>query len=90
MTKNNFIALAAALRAVKPNPFQTARYEQWTADVCAIIDVCAKMNPRFNRGRFMAACDVPNILDGSHAEDRLKWNIINYHQTNASDDNGDV
>jgi hypothetical protein len=66
MTKNNFAALAAALKAQKPDgtkSMEQAAYQQWTHDVIAVMHVCTNMNPRFSKGKFLAACGIPNILD---------------------------
>lgn len=62
MTKKHFNAFATALKAAQPNVFQTARYEQWRDDVIAVLEVCAKSNPNFDKGRFLAACGIPNII----------------------------
>jgi hypothetical protein len=62
MTKNNFTALAAALKATKPTG-DAGWLEQWNNDVIVVMNICTVMNPRFNKGKFIAACGVPNILD---------------------------
>lgn len=62
MTKNNFITLAAALKATKPTN-DAAMLEQWCNTAMAITEVCASLNPAFSKGKFLAACGVPNIMD---------------------------
>ena len=69
MTKKDYIALAAALKAVKPTytphddtPDHGAlAYHQWVRDVTAVMDVCVTDNRDFHKGKFMTACGVPNI-----------------------------
>lgn len=62
MTKKHFDALAAALRAQKPeDTFDENRLLliiQWRADAKVVADVCARFNPNFDRARFLAACGV--------------------------------
>lgn len=60
MTRKDYVDLAAALKSAKPiatpigvdNPKQG----QWIKDVCAIANVLANDNPRFDRDRFEVAC----------------------------------
>ena len=62
MTKKDYIALATALEAVKPDPLDhTLASRKWGECVNAILEVCARDNPAFHRGRFLDACGVPNI-----------------------------
>ena len=73
MTKKDYTALAAALKATKPvytgdkfhmdYAYHGIAYQQWVDDVTAITEVCAVGNTSFSRGKFIAACGVPNILD---------------------------
>ena len=64
MSKKHFEALAAALKAQRPdsdNCFQENRAAflmQWQADTKATADVCARFNPNFDRKRFLQACGV--------------------------------
>ena len=55
MTSKHFRALAAELAATRPAG-GTERRMQWEHDTLAIADVCRASNPRFDRGRFLAAC----------------------------------
>ena len=57
MSKRHFEALAVALAAVKPNDTSTFLIEQWILDVRAVADVCEQINPRFDRVRFLEACN---------------------------------
>lgn len=57
----HFAFIAATLKSTKPG---NGNYEgaedfrgQWADDVKAFADACARSNPRFNRKRFLAACD---------------------------------
>ena len=85
MTQKDFIALAAALKRTMPvytgdkghadYGIHGFVYDQWRDDVMAVIGVLTQANPRFHRGRFIAACGIPNI---EHV-DKLKQEIINYH-----------
>jgi len=73
MTKKDYTALALALKAAMPRyagdkdhahyAQHCDEYGQWCRDVNAVLVVCAKDNPAFSKGRFIAACGVPNILD---------------------------
>ena len=50
MTKKHYIALAYALKAVRPSPtYGSNKHMQWERDLNAIADVCAQFNQRFNR-----------------------------------------
>jgi hypothetical protein len=57
MTKQHFIALADALRAMRPSEREitilTGEYAQWKRDVEAVAQVCLGCNPRFNYQTFM-------------------------------------
>lgn len=58
MTKRDFEALADALANVRPShsALDTV-YRGWKDSVFAVADVCAASNPRFDRERFIAACE---------------------------------
>ena len=60
MTKKDFIAFAAVLKANKPT--DAKQYLLWRDIVLGITHVCADSNGAFHRGKFLAACGVPNIL----------------------------
>lgn len=62
MTKKDYLALAAAFKTTKP-PKNADAYaqQQWRDCVLAVIEMCARDNPNFHRGKFVAACGVPNI-----------------------------
>lgn len=64
MTKKHFNAFAAALKATMPvyTGSHCKEYAQWRQDVIAVLEVCEKSNPSFNRGRFIAACGIPNVI----------------------------
>ena len=54
MSKQDFIALADALRAEKPGDnWNPNKHVQWELDCKAIADVCARSNSRFKRDRWM-------------------------------------
>lgn len=57
MTRKDFRALTAALKAVRPT-YGTVEYGQWLDSVDAAASVCARANPRFDRVSFNAACDI--------------------------------
>jgi hypothetical protein len=70
MTKKDYIALAAALKRMKPalGPTDSAKLHavslhQWSHDVVAIMEVCRGGNPKFDRNKFVTACGVPNVMD---------------------------
>jgi hypothetical protein len=73
MTKKDYIALAAALKSVKPvydgvehsvHSYNGSQHQQWTECVLAVMNVLRADNPRtFNRQRFADACGVPNVMD---------------------------
>ena len=66
LSKKHFEMLARGLSNNKPrNPAVPPREHkaalkhrtlQWKADVCAIADMLATTNPRFDRERFLKAC----------------------------------
>ena len=63
MTRKHFIAIAAALSELRANVESAddqdyvtpAEYVDQAAR--AIAEVCAECNPRFNRARFLSACE---------------------------------
>lgn len=58
MTKKHFVALAAALKSVKPRITTTTDHQQWVLTVNAILNFCQSQNAQFDRERFLAACGV--------------------------------
>jgi hypothetical protein len=73
VTKKDYEALASVFIRTKPifigdmnsaeYRYHSLEYGQWKQDVCAVIDVCAHASPKFIKGKFIAACGLPNILD---------------------------
>jgi hypothetical protein len=71
MTKQDFAALAAAIagqrediaKARTVDDRQTTLINNLTCDLIAgaIADVCQRSNPRFDRGRFYAACGYDKV-----------------------------
>ena len=57
MTKKDYEALAQALAMTKPEIYLGAELGQWRTDVQAIADALQYDNPRFNRAKFLEACD---------------------------------
>jgi hypothetical protein len=49
MSKKHFIALADALRNMRPIDWESETRTQWHKDVDAIANVCSRFNPQFNR-----------------------------------------
>lgn len=60
MTKKDFQALARALHLAMPlidaEPYN--RKNTWLRCVKYVADVCAASNPRFDRARFIEACET--------------------------------
>jgi len=73
MTKKDYIALALALKAKKPvyagdmkhmdYTYHSEAYGMWKDCVIAVVEALAADNPKFSKGKFVAACGVPNALD---------------------------
>ena len=55
MTKKDFVALAAALKSVKPLPVLEHEEAMWRDTVGAIAAACRKSNDEFNSVKFFAA-----------------------------------
>jgi hypothetical protein len=54
----HFCLIAAALRESKPEPHWDAnKHAQWYSTVNSFIVACKSSNPRFDRDRFVAACN---------------------------------
>lgn len=61
MTKKDYIALAAALRAQRPEDVELTAYDtmtQWQTDIRAVAHVLARDNPAFAMARFLKACGL--------------------------------
>lgn len=62
MSRNDYIAIAAGLSAVKPEQQGSSDSTyllvraQWRAAVKSVADSLARTQPRFNRATFYAAC----------------------------------
>ena len=72
MTRKHFTELARALYSIRPSGIDSVaigeillgpkneaiiRFEAWFEAVRAVADTCESANPRFDRGRFIAACE---------------------------------
>jgi hypothetical protein len=57
MSRKHYVALAAALASNRPLEGQPQAVEQWTTDCKRIADALASDNPRFDRDRFIGACE---------------------------------
>jgi hypothetical protein len=57
MTRRDYILIAQVLKSQKPHP-NTGLVGEWRACVRAFADALANENPRFQRDRFLDACDV--------------------------------
>jgi len=56
--KKHFEKLADALAMVRPDPCDwSAENERWNECVRVVADVCASENGRFDRERFVRACE---------------------------------
>lgn len=67
MTRKDYVALAAALRAARPpvipgtNVITSEIARKVWYDCCTeVASVCAEGNPRFEASRFFDGCGVPN------------------------------
>jgi len=73
MTKKDYEALASAFIRTKPlfigdmesqaYLHHSFEYGMWKDCVIAVVEALAADNPKFSKGKFIAACGVPNILD---------------------------
>jgi hypothetical protein len=67
MTKKHFIALADAIRALKPDtPCEggLAKSIQYNDTIIAMADFCQSQNPRFNRERWLGYIAGTNGKNG--------------------------
>lgn len=63
MTRKDYVAIAAALKAARMNTYTSGAVVQThlhavNSTAAQIADVMARDNPRFDRGRFLKACGV--------------------------------
>lgn len=59
MSRKDYVAVAAAMKANQPAPHWCAnKHVQYGQDVNALANVFAAGNPRFDRARFLAACGI--------------------------------
>ena len=73
MSKKHFHALALAFAYRRPEPHWDAnKRTQWSLDVASVADVCQQANPRFDRERFLEACETWTVAirDGALARVR--------------------
>jgi len=52
----HFSFIAGVLADVRPDGTNSADLATWEMTVSHFASACARSNPRFNRGRFLAAC----------------------------------
>jgi hypothetical protein len=63
MTRKDFVALAGALQRVRPSDYPETSVtldiarDQWQRDVATVADILEWDNPRFDRERFLRACN---------------------------------
>jgi hypothetical protein len=57
MTRKDYQRLANALASNRPIEGQPIALEQWQTDCKHIADALASDNPRFDRARFLGACE---------------------------------
>jgi hypothetical protein len=60
MTKKDYIKIADSLRDSKPIGGEMVLL-QWEADVYKIMDCLQQDNPKFDKTRFLRACDCIDI-----------------------------
>lgn len=68
MTRKDYIALAAALKAQQPaSTWCSDKHAQYTLDVRGVAEALANDNPRFNYGRFYEAAGLVQEGPGTYA-----------------------
>lgn len=58
MTRKDFEAIAAALKASKPSACDVVAHDQWRYTQQKVAEACAALNARFNRTTFNRACGL--------------------------------
>lgn len=58
MSAKHFAAIAASLKAARPNVPTPAELALWVQCCKEIASTCESANARFDRARFLAACGV--------------------------------
>lgn len=61
MTRKDYVRLAAGFASVEPFPEAQQRHLQWEIGIHEIARVLAADNPRFDRERFLEACEQGGI-----------------------------
>ena len=61
MTRKDYRALAAGFASTEPPPAAEWHRHQWETDIQGIARVLAADNPRFDRERFIDACEQGGI-----------------------------
>jgi hypothetical protein len=61
MTRKDYRLIAEALRR---SPYRKDSFFQWEATVGSIADAMAKDNPRFDRRKFLEACEQNPVFTG--------------------------
>lgn len=56
MSKKHFRMLAKEFHEAMPEKDQPEQAWQWNIDIELVADVCAQVNPNFNREKFLTAC----------------------------------
>jgi len=69
MTKKDFIALADAVRTLRPGPLVSYKkgleaFDQWLKTIESLADFCTSQNPRFNRERWIGYINGENGPNG--------------------------
>lgn len=57
MTRKDYVVIAKAFSVTRPATATESHY-QWLCDLHTIADVLATDNPRFDRERFVSACQA--------------------------------
>lgn len=68
MSRKDFVALANALRATKPEPNDVGRTAQWQLDVAAIQTALSVMGPKFDHNKWTTYMNAPVKRVREHAQ----------------------